>query len=177
MYVHVRAQGDPMALLESLQRAVKSVDDRLIVANPQPMNALITESSADPRFRTTLIALFAAAALVLAAVGLHGVVAFGVARRGREIAIRLALGASPTSVRRRVMSQALSLAAAGAALGLFAAMWLGRVLSELLYETTPTDLLSLGTVAVLLLVVAVAASMAPARRATRIQPIDALRDV
>jgi ABC-type antimicrobial peptide transport system permease subunit len=155
---------------------VKSVDARLSVANPQPMSALITESSADPRFRTILVSLFAGVALLLAAVGLHGVVAFAVARRAREIAIRLALGASATSVRRRVVRQAVALAMAGVAVGLLGAVWTGGVLSELLYETTPTDPVSLGAVAVLLLVVALVASVVPARRATRIQPVDALRD-
>lgn len=175
-YVHVRTQGDPAGSIEAIRRVVKSVDPRLAVANPQPMSALMAESSADPRFRTTLVSLFAAIALLLAAIGLHGVVAFSVARRAREIAIRLALGASETSVRRRVIGQALVLAVAGVAVGLAGALWMGRVLAGMLYETTPRDPVALAAVAVLLLVVAVAASVVPARRATRIQPVDALRD-
>jgi len=177
IYVHVRAHGDPTALIASIRHAVKSVDDRLPVANPQPMTALISQSTADPRFRTTLVALFAVAGMLLAAVGLHGVVAFGVARRTREIAIRLALGASVPSVRWRVIRQSLALALAGVALGLGGAQLLGRVLEGLLYETTPSDPASLAAVAALLVAIAVGASALPARRATRIQPVEALRDV
>jgi predicted permease len=176
IYVHVRTQGEPAAVIGAIRRAVTSVDARLAVANPQPMSVLMAESSADPRFRTTLASLFAGAALLLAAIGLHGVVAFAVARRAREIAIRLALGASAASVRRRVIGQALALASAGVAIGLIGALWMGGVLAGLLYETTPADPVALGAVAVLLLAVAVVASAMPARRATRIQPVEALRE-
>jgi predicted permease len=177
IYVEVRATGDPMALLGSIRHAVKSVNTKLPVANPQMMTSFVTQGSADPRFRTTLVALFAAAGMLLAAVGLHGVVAFGVARRAREIAIRLALGASMASVRRRVVVQSMMLALAGVAAGLVAAVWMGGLLSGLLYETAPTDPAALAAVVVVLLIVAIAASVVPARRATRIQPVEALRDV
>jgi ABC-type antimicrobial peptide transport system permease subunit len=115
--------------------------------------------------------------MLLAAIGLHGVVAFAVARRAREIAIRVALGANASSVRWHVVRQALGLALAGVVFGLVGALWMGGVLTELLYDTTPADPVALGAVAVLLLVIAVAASIVPARRATRIQPVDALREV
>jgi predicted permease len=177
LYVHVRTAGDPAMSIAAVRQAVKSIDSRLTVASPKPMTALVNESSADPRFRTTLASLFAGVGILLAAVGLHGVVAFGVARRAREIAIRLALGASVRSVRWRVIRQSLVLASCGVAAGLAGAVWIGRFLSGLLYETTPTDPASLTTVAALLILVAVAASVVPARRATRIQPVDALRDV
>jgi putative ABC transport system permease protein len=176
MYMHVRTAGDPTAMIGAIRSVVKSVDSRLTLANPQPMTALMAESSADPRFRTTLVSLFASLAMLLAAIGLHGVVSFGVARRTREIAIRLALGASVTSVRWRVIRQALRLAVVGAILGLIGAMSMGSVLSGLLYETTPGDPLTLAAVTALLLAVSVAASAVPARRATRIQPINALRE-
>jgi putative ABC transport system permease protein len=177
MYVHVRTAGDPATAIAAVRQAVKSVDSRLAVANPQPMTALVNESSADSRFRTTLASLFAGAGILLAAVGLHGVVAFGVARRAREIAIRLALGASVASVRWRVIKQSLALALSGVGAGLIGAIWLGRLLSGLLYETTPSDPAALTLVAAVLVLVAIAASIVPARRATRIQPVDALRDV
>ena len=176
VYVHVRTQGDPAPFVEIIRRTLKAVDARLTVANPQPMTALITQSSAEPRFRTTLISLFASVAMVLASIGLYGVVAFGVARRAREIAIRLALGASAASVRWRVIRHALALALAGVCIGLVGALWLGDVLQGMLYETTPSDPVSLGAVAAVLLVVAVGASVVPARRATRIQPVEALRE-
>jgi putative ABC transport system permease protein len=176
IYVHVRTEGDPMAALGSIRSAVKGVDARLGVANPQPMTALMSESSADPRFRTTLISLFAIAAMVLAAIGLHGVIAFGVARRVREIAIRLALGATTGSVRWRVISQALLLVSGGLAVGLVGAYTLGGVLEGMLYETSPADPVALAAVAILLLLTAIVASALPARRATRVQPVDALRE-
>jgi putative ABC transport system permease protein len=140
------------------------------------MTALMSESSADPRFRTTLISLFAIAAMVLAAIGLHGVIAFGVARRVREIAIRLALGATTGSVRWRVISQALLLVSGGLAVGLVGAYALGGVLEGMLYETSPADPVALAAVAILLLLTAIVASALPARRATRVQPVDALRE-
>jgi predicted permease len=176
MYVHVRAVADPLASVNAIRAAVRSVDGRLIVGNPQAMTAVATESSADPRFRAALISSFAALAVILAAIGLHGLVSFGVARRTREIAIRVALGASLASIRRNVFRQALTLAAAGTALGLLGAQWAGRLLSTLLYETTPHDPAALAAVALLLFVVALAAGVAPARRALRIEPVEALRE-
>lgn len=176
IYVYVRAKGDPLALVEPLRRTVKSVDPQLVAASPQPMAELIANSSADPRFRTTLVALFAGAGVLLAAVGLHGLIAFAVARRAREIAIRLALGASASSVRWRVVKQSLLLAGTGLTLGLAAAFWTKRFLADLLYEVSPGDPVSHALAAALLLAVAVIASAVPARRATRIQPVEALRD-
>lgn len=176
MYVQVRTHGDPLAALGSIRSAVKSVDSRLTIATPQLATTLIADSTADPRFRTTLISLFATAALLLAAIGLHGVIAFGVARRGREIAIRLALGASVGSVRGQVMRHALLLAIIGIAAGLAGAIALSGILTGLLYETAPTDPVALATVSALLLAAALIASALPARRATRIQPVEALRE-
>ena len=176
IYVQVRTHGDPTTFVEAVRQTVKSVDARLTVANPQPMTALVAESSADPRFRTTLVSLFAGIAMLLATIGLHGVVAFGVARRAREIAIRLALGASEASVRLAVIRQALLLALGGVGVGLLGALWMSDVLTGLLYETTPGDPVALATVAAILLAVAVLASISPARRATRIQPVEALRE-
>ncbi len=176
IYVNVRTEADPLTALGNIKSAVKSVDARLTVANPQPVTSLIADSAADPRFRSMLISLFASAALLLAAIGIHGVVAFSVARRAREIAIRLALGASVASVRWQIVGQALLLASAGIVLGLSGAMVLGDALTGLLYETTPADPLAMGGVAALLLAVTLAACALPARRATRIQPVEALRD-
>lgn len=177
MYMHVRTADEPMAMVSTIRQAMKSIDSRLAVASPQPMTALVNESAADPRFRTTLVSLFGVLGILLAAVGLHGVVAFGVARRAREIAIRVALGASAGSVRWRVIKHSLVLALAGVTIGLSAAWWMGTLLDGLLYETTPRDTVALATVAAILVVVAVVASVVPARRATRIQPIEALREI
>jgi putative ABC transport system permease protein len=176
MYVHVRTAGDPMAALGTIRSTVRTVDPRLVLANPQPITALVSESSADPRFRTVLLSSFGAIAMVLSAIGLHGLIAFSVARRAREIAIRVALGASATSVRWRILRHALMLVSAGVGLGLAAAVALRGVLDGMLYETSPSDPAALATVTVLLLATAIAAAIVPARRATRIQPVDALRD-
>jgi predicted permease len=176
MYVHVRTEGDPLALIGIVRGVVKTVDQRLTMANPQAMTSLVSDSSADPRFRTILISLFAAIAVVLSAIGLHGVVAFGVARRSKEIAIRLALGAPVGSLRWRVIRDAVRLALGGIVIGLLGAMAIGGTIAGLLYDTEPSDPLALGLVAALLLAVAIVASVVPAQRATRIQPVTALRD-
>ena len=176
MYVHVRTAGDPMALVGSLRAALRSVDPRLTAANPRPMTALMTEASADPRFSAVVITMFAAIAVVLAAIGLYGVVSFAVVRRTREIAIQLALGASPATVRWSVIRNALVLAAGGLAVGLLGAVWLGRFVEGLLFEVKPADPFTLGAVAVILLVVALVAAAVPAARALRIDPLQALRE-
>ncbi len=175
LYVQVRTLGDPAAAIQPVRRAVKTVSPALAMANPLPMEALVAESAATPRFMATLIALFASLAMLLATIGLHGVVAFGVARRTREIAIRLALGASRGSVRWRVIRDAMRLAVVGVALGLAGAVAMGGVLQGMLYDTAPTDPVALGLVAAGLLCVAAAASAIPAARATRVQPVEALR--
>ena len=126
------------------------------------MTALTTEAAADPRFSAVMITTFAAIAVLLAAIGLYGVVAFGVVRRTREIAIQLALGASPGAVRWQVVRGALSLAAGGLVAGLLSAVWLGRLMEGLLFEVTPTDPATFAAVAAILLVVTVIAAAVPA---------------
>ena len=176
MYVHVRTTGDPMILVASVRAAVKSVDPRLTVASARPMTALTTEAAADPRFSAVMITTFAALSVLLAAIGLYGVVAFGVVRRTREIAIQLALGASPRAVRWQVVRGALSLAAGGLVAGLVSAVWLGRLMEGLLFEVTPTDPATFAAVAAILLIVTAIAAAVPADRATRIDPLQALRE-
>ena len=176
MYVHVRTTGDPMTLVASVRAAVKSVDPRLTMASPRPMTALTTEAAADPRFSAVMITTFAALSVLLAAIGLYGVVAFGVVRRTREIAIQLALGASPRTVRWQVVRGALSLAAGGLVAGLVSVVWLGRLMEGLLFEVTPTDPATFAAVAAILLIVTAIAAAVPADRATRIDPLQALRE-
>jgi len=176
MYVHVRTTGDPMALVGSLRATLKVVDPRLTLASPRPMSALIGEASADPRFSATVITAFATVAVLLAAIGLYGVVSFAVVRRTREIAIQLALGASPHVVRWHVVRGALTLAAGGLVVGLVGAIWLGRFVEALLFEVTASDPLTLGAVAAILLAVTLVAAAVPAARATRIDPLQALRE-
>ena len=176
MYVHVRTAGDPLAIVGSLRAAVRSVDPRLTVASPKPMTALVAEASADPRFSAAIIGAFAIAAVALAAIGLYGVTSFGVVRRTRQIAIQLALGAPAAQVRWQVVRRALTLAASGVVAGLIGAAWIGRMIEELLFEVTPTDPPTLAAVAAILLGVTVIAAAIPAARATRINPVDALRE-
>jgi predicted permease len=176
MYMHVRTAGDPLAILGSLRAAVKSVDSRLTVASPKPMTALVAEASADPRFSAAIIGAFAIAAVALAAIGLYGVTSFGVVRRTRQIAIQLALGAPAAQVRWQVVRRALILSASGVVAGLIGAAWVGRLLEELLFEVTPTDPPTLAAVAAILLAVTVLAAAIPAARATRISPLEALRE-
>ena len=177
MYVHVRTVGDPMAIIGSLRASLKTVDPSLTVASPRPMISLLAEASADPRFSAAVISAFATVAVLLAAIGLYGVVSFAVVRRTREMAIQLALGASPQALRWQVIRRALALSAGGLIAGLVGALWLGRYLTALLFEVTPTDPLTLAAVAGILLAVTSIAAAIPAARATRIDPLQALREM
>ena len=177
MYVHVRTAGDPMAMVGSLRASLKAVDPMLTVASPRPMTSLLAEASADPRFGAAVMTAFATVAVLLAAIGLYGVVSFAVVRRTREMAIQLALGASPQALRWQVVRRALALSAGGLIAGLLAAMWLGRYLTALLFEVTPADPLTLAAVAGILLAVTSIAAAIPAARATRIDPLQALREM
>jgi len=177
----VRTSGDPMRLARPLTEVVRSLDPDLPVANLTTMEQALAGSVARPRLRTLILALFAALALVLAAVGLYGIIAYSVAQRRREIGIRMALGADRRAVLRLILRHGLGLAAAGLAAGLLAAIllllterssgWLGG----LLYGVAPTDLATFAAVPLLLLAVAVLASLLPARRATRVDPLEALK--
>jgi putative ABC transport system permease protein len=138
---------------------------------PQAMNA----SVAEPRFRTMLLAIFGAIALLLATVGIYGVISYSVSRRTREIGVRMALGASPASLRRLVLGESARLALFGLAAGIPAALASTRFLSSMLFTVTPADPLTYIGVALLLTVVALAAAYFPARRAMRVDPMTALR--
>jgi len=132
-------------------------------------------SAVEPRFRTWLLGLFAMLALVLSAIGIYGVISYSVAQRVQEIGIRMALGAQPQQVFRLVTGQGLRLALAGAVLGIAASAALTRVLRSFLYEVSPLDPLTYGTVVLLLVGVGLVASYVPARRATGVDPLVALR--
>ncbi len=173
--IAVRAHGIPSALAGALREQIRAIDSALPVAYVLPMTEVIGSSIAQPRFRTTLLSLFGAAALLLAAIGIYGVLAYTVAQQTREIGIRMALGANPSRVLRLVLGRGLRLAGIGTAIGVFAALMLTQLLKSLLFGVSATDPVTFGAVAGLLLAVALLACYVPARRAMRVDPMVALR--
>ena len=174
-YLMLRTDVPPQSIIPAVRQAVAAVDPNLEAANPRTMEQLIAQAVAQPRFYTLLLAAFAALALVLAAVGIYGVISYSVTQRTHEIGIRLALGAQRGDVLRLVIGQGLTLAAGGVVLGLFAAYAATRVMTNLLFGVTATDPLTFAATALTLLLVALAACYLPARRAARVDPMIALR--
>src|SRR3989442_883774 len=175
LVVHLRPAGDPMALAGSLQRAVRALDSDLPVYLIQPLNERLAGSLSQQRTAATLVGGFGALALLLAAIGLYGAVAYSAAQRTREFGIRIALGAQTPDVLRQVLREGMMLGVLGLAIGLVGAVAITRVLRSQLFGVTPTDPLSFMVVSLLLLMVAVVASLVPAKRATRVDPMVALR--
>ncbi|HEX2254789.1 MAG TPA: ABC transporter permease [Thermoanaerobaculia bacterium] len=170
-----RIAGDPMALLPAARRQLQELDPNLPLDNPRTVEQMVYASSSQPRFYTLLLTVFAGIALLLAAVGTFGVMSYSVAQRTRELGIRIALGAEPGRLRQRVLGRALGLTLTGVAVGLAGALALTRLLASLLYEVSTTDLATFSVVAAVLAAVAVTASYLPARAATRVDPMVALR--
>lgn len=171
----VRTKGDPAAILPTIKREVKALDPHLALANVRTLDAVFAESLARQRFSMTIIANFAAAALLLAMVGLYGVIALSVGQRRREIGVRMALGARPSDVLRLVLGEGLRITLAGTVLGLLGAFSLSRVVTSLLYGVSATDGTTYAASAAAIVVVTLVATMIPARRATRVDPTSALR--
>jgi ABC-type antimicrobial peptide transport system permease subunit len=160
----------------ALRRAVASVDPTLAVADVRPMEGVLGASVARPRFSAVLLGAFAGCAVVLALVGIYGVVAQGVAQRYAEFGVRMALGARPADVRRDVIGGAMRRAGIGIAVGLGGAAALTRLMAQELYDTSPLDPPVLATMSLAVVAVTVAASWVPARRATRVSPMTVLRN-
>jgi predicted permease len=174
-FLVVRTTGDPMALAGSVRAQVRTLDPNIPVANIRPMTEVVTTSLATPRLTGFLMGTFAAIALILAAVGIYGVLSYLVARRTHEIGIRLAVGADRMQVLKMVLKQGLALAGAGIAAGLVAAFGLTRLMQSLLYQVRPSDPETFVIVSLALVAVAILASAVPAYRATRVSPLVALR--
>jgi predicted permease len=171
----VRTAGDPHRLISTVLRQVSRVDRDQPLTQVQTMEELVGSASAPSRFNMLLLAVFSATALMLAMVGIYGVIAYSVAQRTQELGIRMALGASQREVLRLVVGQGLSLTVVGTGIGLAGAFLLTRLMSSLLYKTTATDPVAFTASALLFATAALLASYLPARRATRIDPTDALR--
>ena len=171
----VRTSGDPTALAPSARQIVRSADPQLAITALQAMADIRNTSMAPARASMLLLTLFAALAVIMAAVGVFGVMSYTVNLRAREMGIRLALGARPSEVRRMVVLDGMRHALAGVVIGVAGAIWLTRTMRSLLFQVTPGDPLTLAAAAVLLLATAAIACYAPARRATGVDPLIVLR--
>ena len=171
----VRAKGNPADLAPTIQAEVRALDKNVPISEVQTMDQVVTEATAQSRFYLFLLAAFATVALLLAAVGIYGVVSYSVSRRTHEIGIRMALGAEKKDVVRLVVVQGVALALAGVIAGTVAALALSRMLSGMLYGVQPSDPATFFAVSFILSVVAVIATYIPARRAAKVDPMVALR--
>jgi putative ABC transport system permease protein len=171
----LRTQADPAAVIGALHKVLRSLDSSLPIAPASTMQQILDESVAARRFEMDLAVAFAAAALLLASLGIYGIVSFAVARRTPEIAVRMALGARPPQLVAMVLWQGLLPVLAGLGAGLICALSIGRFLASELFGVSPWDPITISTIAVLLLVVATGACLVPALRATRVNPVRALR--
>lgn len=171
----VRTLGDPATMVPTLRRVVNDVAPTVGVVSAAPFDDLLDGPRAQPRFNAILLSVFALAALALAAVGLYGVIATMVRQRTREIGVRIALGATSKDMLRLVVGRGLVIAALGATAGLVGAVIAGRLLAAMLFQVAPTDVVTLGGAAGALLLVAMLASLLPARASARTDPMIALR--
>ncbi|HEY6120510.1 MAG TPA: FtsX-like permease family protein, partial [Pyrinomonadaceae bacterium] len=171
----LRTGGDPQALAASVRAAVRDIDPGLPVYGLSPMTEVVARSMVQPRFLSLLLATFSVIALFLAAIGIYGVMAYSVAQRTQEIGVRMALGARSLDILRLVLQQGLSLLVVGIVIGVLGAFALTRFMRTLLFEITATDPLTYSGVVALLAVIALLACYIPARRATKVDPLVALR--
>jgi putative ABC transport system permease protein len=175
MTMTVRTAVEPLSLVTTIRSAIAEVDQDLPMARVQSMERVLGDSMSRTSFTMSVLVIAALIALFLGAVGIYGVLSYVVSLRTPEIGTRLALGASPGSVRRMVLSQGMQLAGAGALIGLVAALALGRVIAALLYGISPFDPVTLVATSAIFVGVAGLASLLPASRAARTAPVDALR--
>jgi predicted permease len=175
LYLVVRSQSDMASLVPQLQRSVWSVDKNLPLSDVKSMADVMSATVSEPRFHTWLLSAFAGVGLVLTLIGIYGVISYSVSQRTHEMGIRIALGARPQGVLRLVIKQGAKLAVIGSACGLLGSLVLTRLLGSQLYGIKPGDPVTLAGATLLMLAIALAASYIPARRATRVDPMIALR--
>jgi putative ABC transport system permease protein len=175
LYVVARTTIDPGALASTLRSEIAAIDPAVAVSSVATLDAIVATEAAQPRFRSALVALLAACALGIASVGLYGVVAHSIAQRTKEFGVRMAVGAGRTELLLMVFREASRLVAAGLVVGIVGALATTGILRDLLYGIAPTDSVSFAAAAVLLVLVAAAATYIPARRASRLDPAVALR--
>jgi putative ABC transport system permease protein len=176
MFVVARARGEPLALTRNIQGAVAQVDASLPLFSVSSMDQRLSDSLAGTRFNTVLLSVLGVIGLVLATVGIFGVISYFVSQRQQEIGLRMALGATPRKVLLLVVEQGLRPVVLGVVLGLAAAAVATRLLRALLYDVSATDPFTLAGVALGIILFATVAALVPARRATRIDPLVALRE-
>jgi predicted permease len=171
----VRTAGDPGASAQAIESAIWSIDRDVTISEVQPMDAVVTRANSQAWFSAALLAAFAIVALLMSAVGIYGVMAYAVARRRQEIGVRMALGASRGDVLSGVLRQGMAMALAGAVIGVLGGLILSRLMGTLLYGVKASDPLTFAGAAALLTIVALTACYVPARHATRVDPMTALR--
>ena len=176
MDVVVSVDGDPYRVLPAVRQKVHELDPQLPLSNVRTMDEWVTNNAAQPRLNAELLGIFAAVALAIAAIGIYGVLAYSVTQRTHEIGVRIALGAQSGGVVRLVVGEGMTVGLIGIGAGVAAALALSRALASLLFGIPARDPLTFGSVAIVLTVVALAASAIPARRAARVDPMIALRD-
>jgi putative ABC transport system permease protein len=175
MSIVMKVAGDPLSVVPAMRRELAAVDPLLPLEEIRTMEAVLDASLAQRRFGMLLLGFFAASALALVVIGLYGVIAYGVAQRTHEIGIRTALGASRGDVLRLILAEGARVTAIGVGIGVLGSFGLSRVLGSMLYGVSAVDPMTLGAVAALLVVTALAASAMPARRAMSVEPVEALR--
>jgi putative ABC transport system permease protein len=175
MTLLVRTSGDPMSLAGAMRNELATVDKQISIGKVRTMDTIMAESVAQHRFRTLLLGLFGVSALLLASVGIYGVMSYAVTQRTKEIGIRMALGAQVSDVRKLVMRNGMTLALIGVAIGLAGAYGLTRLMTSLLFGISATDAWTFVGVSAVLMAVALIACYIPARRATKFDPLVALR--
>jgi len=175
MKLVIRTSGDPLDLVPAVREAALAVDHDQPIYNVMTMEQRLSHSIASRRFQALLFGIFATVALVIAAVGIYGVLSYATSQRSHEIGVRIALGAQPLDVLMMILRQGIVVTLTGLAVGLAASLALTRVMKGLLFNVSATDPATFATIALLLAVVALSACYIPARRATKVDPNVALR--